>query len=210
MNKQKVLMSILVGFVLVLGVTAPAGANLVLNGDMETDANTDGMPDNWTFNSWDTGHRTTGTWDTSTYHSATHSYKIQQHPSYATGSGMFYSDRFAVNANTEYTLKFWTRIEKTAGNAQIQVAYYNASNNYLNRSVTAYADTAGAWLEKTKVVTTIANTAFVELQFVAYQFDNGASNDAKFYIDDVSFTPEPATMTLLLLGLPLALRRRRK
>ncbi len=29
-------------------------------------------------------------------------------------------------------------------------------------------------------------------------------------IDDVSVTPEPATMTLLLLGLPLALRRRRK
>ncbi|MCD4826062.1 MAG: LamG domain-containing protein [Phycisphaerae bacterium] len=29
-------------------------------------------------------------------------------------------------------------------------------------------------------------------------------------IDDVSLTPEPATMTLLLLGLPLALRRRRK
>ena len=30
------------------------------------------------------------------------------------------------------------------------------------------------------------------------------------YVDDVSVTPEPATMTLLLLGLPLALRRRRK
>lgn len=35
------------------------------------------------------------------------------------------------------------------------------------------------------------------------------NDDHVVYVDDVSVVPEPATMTLLLLGLPFALRRRR-
>ncbi|MCD4825612.1 MAG: hypothetical protein K8S55_13535 [Phycisphaerae bacterium] len=41
-------------------------------------------------------------------------------------------------------------------------------------------------------------------------YTGSASRHFKGAIDQVTFTPEPATMTLLLLGLPLALRRRRK
>ena len=41
-----------------------------------------------------------------------------------------------------------------------------------------------------------------------FQVSRFTGNDG--LVDDVSITPEPATMTLLLLGLPLALRRRRR
>ncbi|MCD4824315.1 MAG: DNRLRE domain-containing protein [Phycisphaerae bacterium] len=55
-----------------------------------------------------------------------------------------------------------------------------------------------------RVQTNIGNS---NIAFYSSDYTTDASLRPKL---DVTYTPEPATMTLLLLGLPLALRRRRK
>ena len=218
MEKTKVLLGIVVAVILVFGVASPAtAANMVLNGDLETDLHTngttdgtpDGMPDNWTFVNTAGGgnHNATGTWDTSTSKSPTHSYRMSALGSGWYGRGSFTSDKFVVTPKTTYTLTCQRKVDKTGGSAHIAVRFFKADGTYLTQD-TAPSESSTTWALTTKSFYCGDTVGLVEIQFVAYDIIK-TGGYAGYWMDDVSVTPEPATMTLLLLGLPFALRRRR-
>ena len=209
MKKTKVTIGFLVALVLVFGMATPAGADLVLNGNLESGSGND--PDNWTFTSWvPLTAPTSGTWDTSTSHSATHSYKMQQSDPLLLGKGRFASDRIAVTGGEEYDFSCWRKMDKTSGATIVELDFYDSSGVFITRSRITIADANYTdWTQTTRSFTATSSAVEMDINFIAYNIDN-ATHDAKYWMDDVSLTPEPATMTLLLLGLPFALRRRRK
>ncbi|MCD4823638.1 MAG: PEP-CTERM sorting domain-containing protein [Phycisphaerae bacterium] len=178
----------------------PASANLMLNADVETDSGS-GTPASW-------GASGTGveTWATDESRSTSHSLKIEDN-----GSTYSYWSQWVtgLSGGTDYDFGGYF---KTANNgsgsaprAQLQALWYNGST-HLGTSSTSSGGVYDWKYVGLDEITAPTGTTRARFQFFTYRNQGFAWGD-DFYFD---VTPEPATMTLLLLGLPLALRRRRK
>ncbi|MCD4830340.1 MAG: hypothetical protein K8R02_00870, partial [Anaerohalosphaeraceae bacterium] len=116
-----------------------------------------------------------------------------------------------VIAGDQYEAKFWARKSATGGHAKGYLTWYDEEYAVVSKhSILGNTDGgdiwAGTrWYDETLTAPTGATRARFSIE--------GVDASVTVWVDDVTLTnltPEPATMTLLLLGLPLALRRRRK
>lgn len=194
--------------VMVMGSQAKAD-NLVLNPSMETEFNAT-RPDQWVFGGLNgtPGYITSGTAGVDT-HTGTHSVTITN-----PGSGhRWYGTKIAVAPSTEYTLSTWVKTENLDADDFVEVRFteYDSSNTLLGTSaITLYGNTG--WTELSGSYTTHANVATIQPKVVFSYGANAITNaNSIAYFDDVSMTPEPATMVLLGLGgVGLLIRRRRR
>ena len=139
----------------------------------------------------------------------------------AGNTGAFWTQTFAVVANSAYSLSFWASNAGTAGQRPIVRATINGVD-VLNSGLLPYStgNTASTWQGyaaafNSGAATSVTLSFFSDAQVYAY-------ND--FVIDDISFTgpavtpptsgvPEPATWAMMMLGFGAMggmLRRRSK
>ena len=103
--------------------------------------------------------------------------------------------------NTDYALA--DDIEQdTLYHFEVQYSDYNGTSN--NLTVYRTGGTGGP-----KTYATMFNGTWSCDVFGTGNYDGGDSQQLQGKVDNMYLVPEPATMTLLLLGLPFALRRRR-
>lgn len=133
-------------------------------------------------------------------------------------TGAFWSQSFAVAANSNYLFSFWATNAGTTGPLPVLRASINGANVITNAVLgPSTGNTATTWNQYTANFSSGANTA-VTLAL----FDDTIEffyND--FAVDDISFVgpaaamgvPEPSTWAMLIAGIGLVgagLRRRRK
>ena len=156
-------------------------------------------PDGWTVAD---GQQHTGTHK----NSGSYSLQIDSGAAYQT-----YSWGEQIVAGNEYEAKFWAWKSATGGHARGYLRWYDENYAVIStHTITGntensdiYAGTR--WYDETLTAPTGATRARFSIE--------GVASTVTVCVDDVTLTnltPEPATMALLLLGLPLALRRRRK
>ena len=129
-----------------------------------------------------------------------------------TGSDVIAVDIYQVTAS-------WTESVLTWNNRPSHAATVLASRNMSGTEANGWKTWSGAnltsmvqdWYDGTTtnygLTLRAMNTGDSYVTFWSSDYTTDASLRPKL---DITYTPEPATMSLLLLGLPLALRRRRK
>ena len=172
--------------------------------------------------SYDDGNGNTITYsvDTTESHSGSNSLKIV-----ATGtgtySGEFSSNPVSIETGTEVKISGWIKTEDLVtggGGGSLDGATlafrgsYPPSSGWANGTLEAIKGTNDwTYFERTFVWgdtnECVWDPAYLILSYTAWNMGTGT-----VWFDDIQLeiVPEPATMSLLLIGLPLALRRRRK
>lgn len=100
----------------------------------------------------------------------------------------FMSNRFAINANTEYTFTIWVYDNDLAGRLRQAIAW-RVGGNWSNTWSDNYSGNSTSWqnLTLTEISPNGADSAYVFIR----AYDSAATWDggAVFYLDDASFTP---------------------
>ena len=206
---NKVTFLAVAGLVCALAVAGSAQANMVPNAGFEiADVGDPNMPADWTI----LQSADKVVWSDEAY-TGSKCMELQYNNPEAIISP---TERIAVTAGTEYTfgacLKSTNGAEAVGPNARLK--WFDAAgdvvevpygwNNWQWYAVTAPVE----WTELTAVtIEAPAGAASVEYAWL-YTWKGDSSSGV--YIDDVSMTPEPATMGLLALGGLAMLRRRRR
>lgn len=187
-----------IGCVLLLSVTLPASANLLLNSDMES--NTDGVVDDWIAAP---GSYCTCTYDNETSYSPTHSLKLES--SSTSSNGIWYQRR-SVAEGTTYTLSAYMKAENRDGGG-ISYKIYDASWVIVGEGVMNAFGTTSDWSQYSKAITIPDNGVKIQVGLYFYH------NTGTIWADNITLTavPEPTTMILLSLGSTglLSVRKRR-
>jgi hypothetical protein len=178
---------------LVCGVIPAKAANLITNGGFDTD-----FTGWWTYVPVPADQSITI--DTVNFYSGTGSAKMNCLNS--SDSWQELGQDFAAAASTTYNLSFEYSAEQWAQGG-VNIKYMDASWGYLGYQWFSLLNTPNpaGWQIYSGSFTTVAGTAHAEVKFTEGGY--GAMN-----IDDVSVTPEPATMVLLGIGGLVALRRK--
>lgn len=115
------------------------------------------------------------------------------------------SDSVNVTGSTSYNLGWWDLSNASSNKVYVAVKDQAGATLYEYEAVVA---TTGTWEQHAISFDTNADSTSVQVWLGHKKYENTGDRYVNF--DDVTLTPEPATMTLLLLGLPFALRRRKR
>ena len=128
------------------------------NPTLETDANSDGVPD-----FWHKGGSSTAIdlWTTSLSVSPTHSFQLND--TSTTAYGEWYSDRLNITAGTNYQLRYNLRYTITnIGPMRVTVNFYNAATTLFSSVSYLFAGAHDFWEEMTQQFTAPAGAAKLE------------------------------------------------
>jgi hypothetical protein len=163
-------------------------ANLWPNASLETDSNSDGIPDFWNKGGSDVS---LNFWDTNYFNSGSHSLAVWDTSS--TQYGGWFSDNIGVAPGERYKLKFKRRYCSTGGSGMRVSARYSSSNNtFLSAIFFPVAGCQLTWEEVSSELIVPPGVSLLNLEIVS----GGAVNEAGTnWIDDISLTrlwPNPA------------------
>lgn len=214
---------LLVGLLLFAGAS---DANLVQNPGFETDVEPDGNADYWST-------YTSSTWTPHTYDSRnTANPRSGDYACYLDATGVLTQPSWimafqkeptiAVTAGTTYDFSIWYADAMVGGEAalansgKVQLIWKNASGGNADpaSNVTAFLNVGNSSYQEL-ALSAVAPATATALRVSLFTDMNAAANieelDGKisgFYFDDVSVTPEPATLALIGFG-GLFLRKRK-
>lgn len=158
--------------------------NIWPNPMLETDANSDGVPD-----FWHRGGNITAIdlWTTSTSVSPTHAFELND--TTVTGYGEWYSDLLNVAPGTNYLLRYNLRYVVTnIGPMRVTVNFYNGANTLLSGLSYLFAGSHDFWEELTQQFSVPSGATKLGLSFTS---GGGLDVTGQAWLDDVSL----ATMT---------------
>jgi len=156
--------------------------NLWPNPTLESDSNSDGVPDFW--------HRGGSSpaidlWTTSLSVSATHAFQLNDASS--TDYGEWYSDQLTINGGTNYQLRYNLRYTITnIGPMRVTVNFFNAANNLVSSVSYLFSGAHDFWEELTQPLTTPANAVKLNLSFTS---GGGVDVTGLAWLDDISLAP---------------------
>jgi hypothetical protein len=158
--------------------------NLWPNSTLETDANSDGVPDFW--------HRGGSSvaidlWTTSLSVSPTHSFQLND--TSATDYGEWYSDQLNITGGTIYQLRYNLRYVVTnIGPMRVTVNFYNAATTLFSSVSYQFAGLHDFWEEMTQQFTAPSSAVKLNLSFTS---GGGVNVTGQAWLDDISL----ATLT---------------
>ena len=153
--------------------------NLWPNPALETDSNSDGLPDFWNKGG---SNPNIESWSTATFVSPTHSFVLND--SSTSDYGEWYSDLLPVTGGTNYLLRYNLRYVTTNyGAMRVSVNFYNAANNLLSGLNFPFAGTNDSWQEKTQPLSVPINATKLGLTFTS---GGGLDVTGVAYLDDIS------------------------
>jgi hypothetical protein len=150
------------------------------NPTLETDANSDGVPDFWHKGG---SSAAIDLWTTSLSISPTHSFQLND--TNTTAYGEWYSDHLNITAGTNYQLRYnlrYTNININIGPMRVTVNFYNAADTYLSGVSYTFAGTHD-WGEMTQQFTAPAGAAKLALTFTS---GGGVDVTGQAWLDDIS------------------------
>jgi len=176
------------------------------NPTLETDANSDGVPDFW--------HKGGSSvaidlWTTSQSVSATHAFQLND--ASTTDYGEWYSDQLSITAGTNYQLRYNLRYTITdIGPMRVTVNFYNAANTLFSSVSYQFAGSHDFWEEMTQQLTAPSSAVKLNLSFTS---GGGANVTGQAWLDDISLATATNVNSLVpyienfpLLPNPLVIR----
>ena len=186
----------LLAAVLLLGL-APAllqagllPGNLWPNPTLETDANSDGVPDYW--------HRGGSSaaidlWTTSLSVSPTHA--LQLNDTSTADYGEWYSDKFDITGGTNYQLRYNLRyIVTNVGPMRVTVNFYDAANALLSSASYQFTGPHDFWEEMTQQFAAPSNAVWLNLSFTS---GGGVDVTGQAWLDDISLAAVATSSSLV-------------
>jgi hypothetical protein len=164
--------------------------NLWPNPTLETDSNSDGVPDFW--------HRggnitTIDLWTTSTSVSPAHSFQLNDIS--ATGYGEWYSDMLTVASGTNYLFRYNLRYVITnVGPMRVTVNFYNDANAHLSGMSYLFTGAHDFWEEMTQQFTVPFGATKLGLSFTS---GGGLDVTGQAWLDDISLAQAPNVNSLI-------------
>src|SRR5947209_11797743 len=153
--------------------------NLWPNPSLESDGNSDGVPD-----FWHKGGSITAIdlWTTSMSVSPTHS--LQLNDASATDYGEWYSDQLNITAGTNYQLRYNLRYTMTnIGPMRVTVNFYNAANTLFSSVSYQFAGSHDFWEEMTQQFSAPSSAVKLNLSFTS---GGGVNVTGQAWLDDIS------------------------
>src|SRR5262249_38966030 len=123
-------------------------------------------------------------WATDASHSSSHSLKTSAAAPFMIA---WNSTAFTVTAGTTYNLSMWAKASGLAGNASLNIHWYDASGNWLNWNYWVGGTVTGTtdWTQVGGSVTAPAGAVTAVIQLRAF------ANSGTVWLDDVSLTAAP-------------------
>jgi hypothetical protein len=180
--------------------------NLWPNPTLESDANSDGVPDFWHRGGTSAG---IDLWTTSLSVSATHAFQLND--ASTTDYGEWYSDQFSLTGTTNYQLRYNLRyIITNTGPMRVTVNFYNAAATLFSSMSYEFAGAHDFWEEMTQQITTPSGAVKLNLSFTS---GGGLDVTGQAWLDDISLAPATNVNSLVpyienfpLLPTPLVIR----
>jgi len=171
--------------------------NIWPNPTLESDANSDGVPDFW--------HKGGSSaaidfWTTSLSVSATHAFQLSDGS--ATDYGEWYSDQLGIASGTNYQLRYNLRYVVTnVGPMRVTVNFYNAANGLLFGQSYVFAGAHDFWEEITQLFTVPVGAVKLNLSFTS---GGGVDVTGQAWLDDISLAPlaTPSSLVPYLENFP--------
>ena len=162
------------------------------NPTLETDANSDGVPDFWHKGG---SSAAIDLWTTSLSVSPTHSFQLND--TSATAYGEWYSDHLNITGGANYQLRYnlrYTNININIGPMRVTVNFYSAADAYVSGVSYLFSGAHDFWEEITQQFT--APAAAVKL---ALSFTSGGGSDVtgQAWLDDISLAAVTLTNSLV-------------
>jgi hypothetical protein len=173
-------------FCLLLGLSmaellraGPLPGNIWPNPGLETDSNSDGVPDFWHKG----GNLTTiDLWTISQSVSPTHAFQLND--TSATAYGEWYSDFVSITPGTNYVLRYNLRYVITnIGPMRVTVNFYDAANSFVSSLSYLFAGSHDFWEEMTQQFVTPPGAAKLGLSFTS---GGGLDVTGQAWLDDIS------------------------
>jgi hypothetical protein len=164
--------------------------NLWPNPTIESDINSDGVPDFWHKGGSST---TIDLWTTSLSVSPAHAFGLNDNST--TDYGEWYSDQVNITAGTNYQLRYNLRYVVTnVGPMRVTVNFYNAVGTYVSGLSYLFAGAHEFWEEMTQQFTAPVGAAKLGLSFTS---GGGVDVTGQAWLDDVSLATATNVISLV-------------
>jgi hypothetical protein len=165
--------------------------NIWPNPTLETDSNSDGIPDFWNKGG---SNPNIESWTTAAYVSPTHAFMLND--ASTTDYGEWYSNLLPITGGTNYLLRYNLRYGiASSGVMRVSANFYNAGNNLLSGLSFTFSGTNDFWQEKTQLLAVPSNAAQLGLTFTS----GGALNvTGVAYLDDISLALQTNSSSSLI------------
>src|SRR5712691_2273633 len=180
--------------------------NVWPNPSLESDANSDGVPD-----FWHKGGNITAIdlWTTSMSVSPAHAFQLND--TSTSGYGEWYSDLLDITAGTNYFLRYNLRyIVTNVDPMRVTVNFYNSASSYISGLSYLFSGSHDFWEEMTQQFTAPAGVSKLNLSFTS---GGGLDVTGQAWLDDISLATAPNVSSLVpyienfpLLPNPLIIR----
>src|ERR1019366_6826452 len=161
---------------------SPAGllpGNIWPNPTLETDSNSDGIPDFWNKGG---SNPNIESWTTAMYVSPTHSFMLSD--SSTTDYGEWYSNLLPVTGGTNYLLRYNLRyVIASNGVMRVSANFYDAGNSLLSGLNFTFSGTNNFWQEITQPIAVPSTATQLGLTFTS---GGGLNVTGAAYLDDIS------------------------
>ena len=153
--------------------------NIWPNPTLETNGNSDGIPDFWNKGG---SNPNIESWVTAIYVSPVHAFMLNDNST--TDYGEWYSNLLPISGGANYLLRYNLRHAVTsAGIMRVSANFYDAGNNLLSGLNFTFAGTNNLWQEITQPVVVPANATQLRLTFTS---GGGLNVTGTAYLDDIS------------------------
>jgi hypothetical protein len=165
--------------------------NIWPNPTLETDSNSDGIPDFWNKGGSDPNIES---WTTAMYVSPAHSFMLND--SSTTDYGEWYSNLLPITGGNNYLLRYNLRyMIASNGTMRVSANFYNSGNNLLSGLNFTFSGTNDSWQEITQPVAVPANATQLGLTFTS----GGTSTvTGVAYLDDISLALQTNSSSSLI------------
>lgn len=172
--------------------------NIWPNPTLETDNNSDGIPDFWNKGG---SNPNIESWTTTTFVSPTHSFVLND--SSTTDYGEWYSNLLPITGGTNYLLRYNLRyVTASNGTMRVSANFYNSVNTLLSGLNFTFAGTNDSWQEITQPIAVPSNATQLGLTFTS---GGALAVTGVAYLDDVSLalqTNSPSSLIPYIEGFP--------